>query len=139
MDVLIQQSSTDLKRLLFSAGEKMQMLLTELFVMATLPSFLHPSYPGFPCCLQHFLPLHSLLICHHLLDSNMVRKACGILVPQPRMQSEPLQWKQRVLTTGRPGKSPANSFNSFIFWKRSGSKYFRLCEPPVVHHIFFFF
>ena len=50
-----------------------------------------------------------------------------------------MQETQRVLTTGQPGKSPANIFNSFIFCKRSGSKYFRLCEPHVVRHIFFFF
>lgn len=31
------------------------------------------------------------------------RGACGILVPQPRMNVAPLQWKRGVPTTGPPG------------------------------------
>ena len=32
-------------------------------------------------------------------------EACGILVPLPRIEPRPWQWKRRILTTGLPGNS----------------------------------
>ena len=36
--------------------------------------------------------------------------ACEILVPQPRIEPGPQQWKHQVLTTGPPGNSHAKSW-----------------------------
>ena len=41
--------------------------------------------------------------------------ACRILVPQPRMEPGPWQWKHRVLTTGPPWNSLYTSFEAYMF------------------------
>ena len=62
--------------------------------------------------------------------------ACGILVPWPGIEPVPLQWKPRVLITGRPGKS---LFNNFECGLQFASPYLIFPQHPwhlsgYVHH-----
>ena len=45
------------------------------------------------------------LVIGYVLSVLLHRVACGILVPQSRMETVPLLWKLRILTTGSPGNS----------------------------------
>ena len=40
-----------------------------------------------------------------MTEQHQNKTPCGILVPSPRMEPVPLWWKNRVSTTGPPGKS----------------------------------
>ena len=63
------------------------------------------------------LPVHHQLPEFTETQSSIYMVACGILVPQPGIESTLPALKVSVLTTGSPGKSP-NAFLTYLICNR---------------------
>ena len=62
--------------------------------------------------MKHFKSLH--WICYSIASvlcfGFFGHETCGILTPWPDIEPHPSHWKAKILTTGRPGKSPFLTF-----------------------------
>ena len=82
-----------------------------------------------------FFALHKMQCKVFSCGTRCCPVACGILVPQPRIEPVSPALEGRFLTTGLPGKSLLlmaygySQVSASFFFKESGSKYFQLHGP----------